>query len=281
MTTILEGKTLAKKIKESVRRSVVSLSTPPTLAAILVGNDPASSIYVGHKQKACKEVGINSKLYTLSEKVPEGELLGLLDFLNKSPSVHGILLQQPLPPHLSKNKLIQSISPEKDVDGFHPLNMGKLLTHDPSGFIPCTPLGILELMKYYQISCTGKEVVIVGRSNIVGKPMAALLMQADSPGNATVTIAHSKSIGLESITQKADILISAIGKPHIITPEYIKKGAIVIDVGINRLASNKLVGDVLFDKVKEKCSMITQVPGGIGPLTVACLMKNTLKAYRN
>lgn len=279
MTNILEGKTLAKKIKSDVQRAVRELNTAPTLAAIIIGEDPASKIYVAHKQKACDETGIQSKLYTLPSSVKEEEVIALLDALNKDPTISGILLQQPLPSHLPKDKLIQFISPDKDVDGFHPLNMGKLLTQDNTGFVPCTPLGIIELMKYYHISTSHKNVVIVGRSQIVGRPLAALLMQSKSHGNATVTVTHSKTKDLKMVTSRADILISAIGKPQLISPEYIKDKAIVIDVGINRMPNNKLVGDVDFDKVKEKASMITQVPGGIGPLTVACLMKNTLKAY--
>jgi methylenetetrahydrofolate dehydrogenase (NADP+)/methenyltetrahydrofolate cyclohydrolase len=238
-----------------------------------VGDDPASEIYVGRKAKACEEAGFASRQYRLAAATGEGELLNLIDALNKDSLIHGILVQLPLPAQISTQKVIAAIDPLKDVDGFHPYNVGGLVSGSPL-FIPCTPRGIIELISRTGIDLTGKEAVVVGRSNIVGKPMALLLLER----HATVTICHSRTRDLPQVTSRADVLIAAVGKPHMITGDMIKQGALVIDVGVNRLANGKLAGDVAFDEAVQKASYITPVPGGVGPMTIAMLMRNTLDA---
>ena len=247
----------------------------PGLAVILVGEDPASQVYVGRKAKACEEVGFLSREYRLSADATEADLLKLIHDLNGDKSIHGVLVQLPLPKHIATDKIIAAIDPHKDVDGFHPYNVGGLVTGSPL-FIPCTPRGIMELIARTGIELAGKEAVVVGRSNIVGKPMALLLLAQ----NATVTMCHSKTIDLPAVTSRADVLIAAIGKARMITANMVKEGAVVIDVGVNRLDTGKLAGDVAFDEVAPKASYITPVPGGVGPMTIAMLMKNTLDAAK-
>lgn len=276
---LLDGKKLALKLEEAYKQLLLeAVKPPPTLAVVLVGDNPASHLYVNNKAKACQRVGITSKRMNLSEETTENQLLELIHQLNSDPEINGILVQLPLPEQIDPTKITRAVAPEKDVDGFHPLNLGKLLLGDSDGFCPCTPLGIQLLLNHSEISISGKRVVIVGRSNIVGKPLAALLMQKKEAANATVTLAHSQSEGLTSLCQEADILISAIGKAHFITEERVKEGAVVVDVGINRI-DGKLVGDVDFDNVKNKVAAITPVPGGVGPMTIAMLLYNTIKSY--
>lgn len=272
MTTIIDGKQISNQCKEELREEVLKLKEQGiriTLAVIQVGNDPASSVYVGNKKKACEFIGIESLSYELPEKTTEEELLHLVRELNKRDDVNGILVQLPLPRHIDEDKVIQTIDPKKDVDGFHPQSVGAL-SIGQKGFISCTPAGIIELLKRTGITMEGKECVVIGRSNIVGKPMAMLLLRE----NGTVTVCHSKTKDLKEVTKRADILIVAIGKPRFITSEYVKEGAVVIDVGIHRDANNKLCGDVDFDDVKDHTSAITPVPGGVGPMTIAMLMRN-------
>ncbi len=245
----------------------------PGLAVILVGDDPASKIYVNNKKKACEEIGIKSFEYILPEKTDEAELLSLINELNQNSEVSGILVQLPLPKHINEKNIINSILPTKDVDAFHPVNVGKIMTGDYD-FVPCTPAGVMELINESGIDVSGKDCVVVGRSNIVGKPQAMLLLHK----NGTVTICHSKTQNLADKTKKADILVAAVGIPEFITGDMIKEGAVVIDVGINRLENKKLVGDVHFESAEKAASAITPVPGGVGPMTIAMLMKNTLKA---
>ena len=244
-----------------------------TLAVIQVGNDPASTVYVGNKKKACEYIGIHSLAYELPEKTSEKELLELVEKLNKDDEVHGILVQLPLPEHIDEDKVIRKISPKKDVDGFHPQSVGAL-SIGQAGFVSCTPAGIVQLLKRSGVETEGKECVIVGRSNIVGKPMALLMLRE----NATVTVCHSRTKNLKEVTKRADILIVAIGKPKFITADYVKEGAVVIDVGIHRNENNKLCGDVDFDSVAPLASAITPVPGGVGPMTIAMLMNNCVEA---
>lgn len=274
---ILDGKKVASEARERIAAIVKEIKksgkVPPGLAVVLVGDNPASKVYVGQKEKACKEVGFESFLYRLPEETTQQELLELVAKLNEDPKVHGILVQLPLPKHLNETEVIEAIRPEKDVDGFHPMNLGKLVAGLPCT-VPCTPKGIMYLLEYYGIEIEGKNAVVVGRSNIVGKPVAHLLLQK----NATVTICHSRTKNLEAITQEADILVVAAGRPHFITQHMVKKGAVVVDVGINRLESG-LVGDVDFDGVRMKASWITPVPGGVGPMTIAMLLQNTLEMY--
>lgn len=278
MTKLLDGKSLAQKIHHTLKKETAAPSgRKPGLAFILIGDDPASQSYVRMKKKGCKEVGIHSEILSLPETVTQEALLGEIDRLNRANRIDGILVQQPFPKHISVSEINEAIDPAKDVDGFHPMNMGRVLLGEDNGLIPCTPLGILTLMEHYGIDCAGKEVVIVGRSNIVGKPLAALLMQ--KKWNATVTLAHSATKELDSVCQKSDILISAVGRLGFITPKKVKQGAVVIDVGINR-SEKGLVGDVDFEAVKEVASMLTPVPGGVGPLTIAMLLSNTLKSYK-
>jgi methylenetetrahydrofolate dehydrogenase (NADP+)/methenyltetrahydrofolate cyclohydrolase len=279
MVSIIDGNKIAQDIRNEVRLSALELKEQkgivPGLAVILVGEDPASQVYVGRKAKACAEVGFLSREYKLSAETEEEKLLKIIRKLNKDKLIHGILVQLPLPKHISTEKIIAAIDPHKDVDGFHPYNVGGLVTGSPL-FVPCTPRGIMELLARSGIELAGKEAVVVGRSNIVGKPMAFLLLAQ----NATVTMCHSKTKDLPAITGRADVLIAAIGKPHMIKANMVKEGAVVIDVGVNRLENGKLAGDVAFEEVAAKASYITPVPGGVGPMTIAMLMKNTLDAAR-
>lgn len=279
MAEVIDGKKISAQIKEEVKQETAKLAAEGimvTLAVIQVGNDPASSVYVGNKKKACEYVGFRSLAYELPEETTQEELLALIEELNGRADVNGILVQLPLPGHISEDKIIQTISPDKDVDGFHVQNVGRLSVGE-KGFVSCTPAGVIELLKRSGISIEGKECVVIGRSNIVGKPMAALLLRE----NGTVTICHSKTRNLADITRRADILVAAIGKPRFITAEYVKDGAVVIDVGIHRNENNKLCGDVDFDSVAPKASYITPVPGGVGPMTIAMLMANCLQSAKN
>ena len=276
MAKILSGKVVSERIKEELKEEVKKLNSQgifPGLAVVIVGDDPASRVYVNSKKKACEEIGIYSEEYALPESTSEEELLKLVDELNESKKVCGILVQLPLPKHINEEKIINAISPKKDVDAFHPANVGKIMIGNYD-FLPCTPAGVMELIKESGIDVTGKECVIVGRSNIVGKPQAMLLLHA----NGTVTICHSRTKDLAEKTKNADILVAAVGIPNFITGDMIKEGAIVIDVGINRLENKKLVGDVEFESAEKVAGAITPVPGGVGPMTIAMLMKNTLKA---
>ncbi len=276
MAKIIDGKKISAQIKEEVKAAAAELAKREifvTLAVIQVGADPASSVYVGNKKKACEYVGFRSLSYELPEETTQEELLSLIEELNGRADVNGILVQLPLPEQISEEKVIQTISPDKDVDGFHVQNVGRLNV-GTKGFVSCTPAGIIELLKRAGISIEGKECVVVGRSNIVGKPMAALLLRE----NGTVTVCHSRTKNLAEITGRADILIAALGKPKFITEEYIKDGAVVIDVGIHRQENGKLCGDVDFDSVAKKASYITPVPGGVGPMTIAMLMVNCLQS---
>ena len=279
MSIIIDGTKIAQDIRRSVREETLAFTEKtgvvPGLAVVLAGDDPASKVYVGRKAKACAEAGFLSREYKLPADVGEAELLALIRDLNNDPQIHGILVQLPLPKHIATDKIIAAIDPSKDVDGFHPANVGRLVTGSPL-FVPCTPRGIMELLARTGISLSGKDAVVVGRSNIVGKPMAFLLLAQ----NATVTMCHSKTKDLSAVTSRADVLIAAIGKPRMITADMVKEGAVVIDVGVNRLENGKLAGDVAFDEVAPKTSAITPVPGGVGPMTIAMLMKNTLDAAR-
>lgn len=270
---LLDGKTLANDILDKLSLKVKQLDTVPNLVVIQVGNDPASSVYVRNKERTAERVGINSETVKLSKHITQDELLEIIDKYNHFTSVNGILVQLPLPKHIDEQVILEAISPMKDVDGFHPLNVGKLNIGQKQ-MIPSTPAGIMELLKANQIELEGKHVVIVGRSNIVGKPLAHLLLEA----NATVTIAHSRTKDLKQLTKLADILVVAIGQPELITKDYVKTGAVVIDVGINRTESG-LKGDVDFNNVKSKVAAITPVPGGVGPMTIAMLMNQTYQAY--
>lgn len=272
MAQIIDGKKISQEIKDELRGQVAAWKedgTEVTLAVVQVGNDPASSVYVNNKKKACAYIGIRSLSYELAEETTEEELLALIDQLNRDDTVNGILVQLPVPPQIREDRIIQAISPAKDVDGFHPENVGRLVIGEP-GFVSCTPAGIVQLLKRSGISISGKRCVVVGRSNIVGKPMALLMLRE----NATVTVAHSKTENLKELCREADILIVAIGKPQYITADYVKEGAVVIDVGIHRNAENKLCGDVKYDEVFPVVSAITPVPGGVGPMTIAMLMNN-------
>lgn len=273
---IIDGKAIAGKKREELKQAVEELKAKgitPGLAVILVGDDPASQTYVRNKQRACKEVGIYSLLLKYEENITEEFLLARIKGLNENKEIHGILVQLPLPNQINPKVVIEAIHPDKDVDGFHPLNVGKLLTGEDT-FVPCTPLGIIEMLKEIHIDLTGKHAVVIGRSNIVGKPMGQLLLGE----NATVTYCHSKTVDLPSITRQADVLVSAIGQANRITADYVKEGAVVIDVGMNRNEEGKLCGDVLYDEVKNKASYITPVPGGVGPMTITMLLANTVKA---
>lgn len=276
MAMLLKGKEVSQRIKDEIKEEVQQLKKQginPGLAVIIVGDDPASRVYVNNKKTACEYCGIHSEEYSLPEQTSQEELLNLINKLNNQNDISGILCQLPLPKHIDEQAVINAINPKKDVDAFHPVNVGKIMTGDYD-FVPCTPAGVMELIKESGIDVSGKECVIVGRSNIVGKPMSMLLLHQ----NGTVTICHSKTVDLKEKTQKADILVAAVGKPEFITGDMIKEGAVVIDVGINRIAPKKLVGDVEFESAKEKSAAITPVPGGVGPMTIAMLMKNTLKA---
>ncbi|MCR4959899.1 MAG: bifunctional methylenetetrahydrofolate dehydrogenase/methenyltetrahydrofolate cyclohydrolase FolD [Lachnospiraceae bacterium] len=273
---LIDGKLISQQIKDECKERCAKLKAEgkePALAVILVGSDPASSIYVNNKKKACEYVGIKSLSYELPEETTEEELLKLIDGLNKDDSVTGILVQLPLPKQINEDAVIRAISPKKDVDGFHVENVGALCVGEP-GFVSCTPAGIIQLLKRSNVDIAGKNCVVIGRSNIVGKPMALLMLRE----NATVTICHSKTADLKGICKQADILIVAIGKPRFINSEYVKEGAVVIDVGIHRDENNKMCGDVDFDDVKDHVSKITPVPGGVGPMTIAMLMNNVIEA---
>lgn len=272
MAIIIDGKKVSQEIKDEVKKRVSALKEKGrevTLAVIQVGNDPASTVYVGNKKKACEYTGIRSLAYEIPEETTEEELLGLVCSLNDREDVDGILVQLPLPPHINEDKVIQAISPDKDVDGFHPQSVGALSIGQP-GFVSCTPAGIIELLKRYNIQIDGKECVVIGRSNIVGKPVSMLLLRE----NGTVTVCHSHTADLKEVTKRADILVVAIGKAKFITADYIKEGAAVIDVGMDRDENGKLCGDVDFDSAVEKAGAITPVPGGAGPMTIAMLMNN-------
>ena len=274
--TILDGKALSLKIKDELKEQTTALKAEginPALAVIIVGNDPASRVYVNNKKKACEYIGIISEEYALPEETTMEQLLELIDTLNESDKINGILVQLPLPKHLDEKEVINRISPAKDVDAFHPSNVGKIMIGDYD-FLPCTPAGVMELIKLSGIDVNGKNCVVVGRSNIVGKPQAMLLLHA----NGTVTICHSRTKNLKEVCLGADILVAAVGKENVITADMVKPGAVVIDVGMNRNAEGKLCGDVDFENIKDIAGAITPVPGGVGPMTIAMLMKNTLKA---
>ncbi len=277
MAEIIDGKLVSSSTRCDIARGIDEFKSKfgyaPGLAVILVGDDPASAVYVRNKHKGCLEVGITSYEIRMPADTPEAQLLEKIDELNSDPSVHGILVQLPLPKHIDENKVIDRIDPKKDVDAFHPENVGKIML-GKYDFLPCTPAGIMKLLEFYNIDLTGKECVVIGRSNIVGKPMALLMLEK----NGTVTICHSRTKNLSEVTRRADVLVVAIGKPEFLTADMVKDGAVVIDVGINRTAEGKLVGDVAFAEVSNKASYITPVPGGVGPMTITMLLKNTLTA---
>ncbi len=278
MPTIIDGKTTAKKLRESVLHQTEQLKAQgvvPGLAVILVGDDPASQIYVRNKEKACADCGFYSEKHALPASTTEEELLALIDRLNRDDRISGILCQLPVPGHIDEQKVILAIDPKKDVDAFHPQNVGRIMTGDIL-FAPCTPAGVMTLLDTYGIDPKGKKCVVVGRSNIVGKPQAMLLLHR----HGTVTICHSRTVDLPAETRQADILVAAIGKPKFITADMVKEGAVVIDVGMDRDENGKLCGDVDYDNVAPKCSFITPVPGGVGPMTIATLMQNTLLAAK-
>lgn len=275
---IIDGKAISAKTKEELKTEVAALKEQGVsvgLAVIIVGDDPASRVYVNNKKKACELLGIYSEEYALPADTDMASLLGLIDELNNRSDINGILCQLPLPKHLDEKAVINAISPDKDVDAFHPVNVGKIMIGD-FDFLPCTPAGVMRLIDETGVSVEGKNCVVIGRSNIVGKPMAMLLLHR----NATVTICHSKTVNLSEITSKADILVAAVGRANFVTPDMVKDGAVVIDVGMNRPADGKLCGDVDFEAVKDKCSYITPVPGGVGPMTIAMLMANTVTAAK-
>jgi len=286
---LIDGKAIAAQIKEEIKKEVASILDAelrgPHLAAILVGDDPASQTYVASKEKASHEVGIISSLYKFSEKISEKELLETITFLNNDTEIDGFIVQLPLPRHIDVEKVVCSIDPSKDIDGFHPENVGRLAS-GMDGFLPATPAGIIELLKRYSIETAGKHCVVLGRSNIVGTPISLLMSRKANPGNATVTLCHSQTENLKEICRSADILIAAIGQQEFVTEDMVKEGAVVIDVGIHRIPSTetksgyRIVGDVAFDKVSPKCSFITPVPGGVGVMTIVSLLQNTMKAYR-
>ncbi len=277
MYKLIDGKKISQEIKDELKEKAAAMKREGkarALAVIQVGDDPASSVYVGNKKKACDYVGIESQTYKLKEETTQEELLELVEKLNADDAVGGILVQLPLPSHINEYKVLTAISPDKDVDGFHPVNVGNLSIGRP-GFVSCTPAGVIQLLKRSGIEIEGKECVIIGRSNIVGKPMAMLLLRE----NATVTVCHSKTKNLKEIAKRADILVAAVGRPKFVTADFVKEGAVVIDVGINRDQNNKLCGDVDFDSVAEHTSAITPVPGGVGPMTVAMLMYNCVEGF--
>lgn len=278
MAMTIDGKAISQRIKDELKEQAAALKKQGikiTLAVIQVGNDPASTVYVRNKKKGCEYIGIESLSYELPEETTQQELLSLIGELNRKEDVSGILVQLPLPAHIDEDKVIRAIDPKKDVDGFHPQSVGALCIGQP-GFVSCTPAGIIQLLKRSSIEIAGKECVVLGRSNIVGKPMAVLMLRE----NATVTIAHSRTRDLKEVTKRADILIAAVGKPKMITADYVKEGAVVIDVGINRDENGKLCGDVDFESVEPLCSAITPVPGGVGPMTIAMLLYNCLESVR-
>lgn len=278
MFKLIDGKEVSSAVRDRIKEQVSILKEKGKetgLAVIIVGNNSASRVYVNNKKKGCEQVGINSYEYALPQETTTEELLALIDKLNKDDRVDGILCQLPVPEQIDEQLIINSILPSKDVDAFHPVNTGHIMIGDHS-FLPCTPAGIMEMLKYYNISVEGKECVVIGRSNIVGKPMAMLLLQQ----NGTVTVCHSKTKNLADVTRRADILVAAVGKAYFVTADMVKDGAVVIDVGMNRNSEGKLCGDVDFEGVKEKCSYITPVPGGVGPMTITMLLENTLTASK-
>lgn len=286
---LIDGKKIANEIKEEIANEVKQIirngGRAPHLAAIIVGHDGASETYVGHKERSCTQVGFNSTVIRFEDDIEEDTLLRKVDDLNNDPEIDGFILQLPLPKHISEQKIIEAIDPKKDVDGFHPINLGRTVIGLPS-FVSATPAGIMELLKRYNIETSGKDAVVIGRSNIVGKPMSILLSQKANPGNATVTLVHSRTKNLKEIVAKADIIVAALGKAEFLTADMVKEGATVIDVGITRVKSDKtksgwkLLGDVKFDEVSEKAGYITPVPGGVGPMTIVSLLQNTLKAAK-
>ena len=289
VATRIDGVAVARAVRADVAREVAELKArgiTPGLTVVIVGADPASQSYVRSKEKASAEVGMKGEIIWLPANASQRELEALIDRLNADVTVHGILVQSPLPAHMDTNTVVRRIAPEKDVDGFHPVNVGKLLIGEKDGFSPCTPLGVQELLVRYGVSTAGQDVVIIGRSNIVGKPMAALLVQSGVGGDCTVTICHSRTRNLASHTRRADIVIAAIGKPEAITGDMIRPGAVVIDVGINRVPDDsvsrgyRLVGDVHYESASQVASVISPVPGGVGPMTIAMLLKNTVRAAR-
>ena len=277
MANIIDGKAISAIVREEIAKEVIEYNERtglrPGLAVVIVGNDPASQVYVRNKKKACEQVGFNSWVYELPESTTQEELNALVDKLNADSLVHGILVQLPLPKHLDEEQVVLRIKPEKDVDAFHPYNVGRITIGNPR-FLPCTPAGVMELLHRYNINVSGKECVVIGRSNIVGKPMALLLLSE----NGTVTVCHSKTRDLKEVCKRADILVVAIGKADFVTADMVKEGAVVIDVGMNRNAEGKLTGDVYFASVSKVASYITPVPGGVGPMTITMLLKNTLAA---
>lgn len=279
MAIIIDGKKVSMKIKENLKEEVRSLQEKginPGLAVVVVGNDPASRVYVNNKEKDCEYIGINSFEYALPKEATEEEVLALIDKLNNDEKVSGIIVQLPVPKHISEEKIINAINPKKDVDAFHPENVGRIMTGSYS-FLPCTPAGVMELLEEYNIEISGKKCVVIGRSNIVGKPMAMLLIHK----SGTVTVCHSKTKDLKEVVKDADIVVAAIGKAKFVTADMIKEGAVVIDVGINRAEDGKLCGDVDYENISKKAYAITPVPGGVGPMTRAVLMKNTVTAAKN
>ncbi|MBW2569343.1 MAG: bifunctional methylenetetrahydrofolate dehydrogenase/methenyltetrahydrofolate cyclohydrolase FolD [Deltaproteobacteria bacterium] len=286
---IISGTEIAKQIREELKKEIVELKekhgVSPGLATVLVGNDPASTVYVGQKEKSCKNLGIYSERIDLPEDISEEKLLSIIEKLNKDPQIHGILVQLPLPKQINESRVLYAINPDKDVDGFHPVNVGKMVIGEKC-FLPCTPHGVLELLVRSNVKTEGAEVVVVGRSNIVGKPVLNLMLQKRPAGNATVTLCHTRTKDLAFHTKRADILIVATGYPKTVTGDMVKKGVVVIDVGVNRIGKTSegksiLVGDVDFESIKEKAAAITPVPGGVGPMTIVMLMKNTVEAARN
>lgn len=289
MAKLIDGRAIAEKVYIDLRREIAELKSKgvtPGLAVILVGDNPASRAYVRSKDKMCRELGLHSVKLELPASTTQDELLARVKELNRDPSIHGILVQSPPPKQINEAAIVRALHPRKDVDGFHPDNIARLVIGDPSGFVPCTPLGVQRLLIENKTDISGANVVILGRSMIVGKPLALLLMQKNKGGNATITVAHSHSRDLESITRSADILIAAIGQPNFVKAEHLRDGVVVIDVGINRVENTasergyRLVGDVAFDEVSKKAAAITPVPGGVGPMTIAMLMSNTVKACR-
>jgi methylenetetrahydrofolate dehydrogenase (NADP+) / methenyltetrahydrofolate cyclohydrolase len=287
MPNLIDGRAIAEKVYVDLRREIAELKTKgvtPGLAVVLVGEDPASRAYVRSKDKMCRELGLHSLKLELPASTTQTELLGRVEELNADPSIHGILVQSPPPAHIDEAAIVRALDPRKDVDGFHPENVAKLVLDDPTGFVPCTPLGVQRLLIESKINIDGAHVVVLGRSMIVGKPLALLLMQKNQKANATVTVVHSRSRNLAEITRSADILIAAIGRAEFVKADHIREGAVVIDVGINRVEDAatergyRLAGDVAFDEVSKKASAMTPVPGGVGPMTIAMLMSNTVKA---
>ena len=285
---ILDGKKISNDIKaeiaESVKEIVAKGSRPPHLAAVLVGDDGASLTYVGSKVRACKRVGVESTLIKLPETITENELLEKVNELNNDENIDGYIVQLPLPKHIDSQKILMAVDADKDVDGFHPTNFGKMVLSLPT-FISATPFGIMELLKRYDVETSGKHTVVIGRSDIVGRPISILMSQKSNPGNSTVTLAHSRTKNIEELTKQADIIISALGVPNFVKEDMVKDGAVIVDVGITRVADDsqkgyKIVGDVDYDNIAKKSSYITPVPGGVGPMTIAMLLKNTLLAYK-